>query len=161
MEELLPELETLTEETAKECRKKAIREAKKAAADTENAGQDSEAAAQESTVQMLYEEQCIRKLKRCLRPQVLEKLLGNEENLSITIESVRQKGDALLIKGLRFSGSAPGSQIRSTVSSNLRILVPELVWEAASDSNADPATDPAAGNVRLEQSRREKRNYRK
>ena len=200
LEKLLPELETLTGNIAKECRVKALREAAKAAREVKKARKEKDRdetaedrrEAEENTVaeeidmdlaQELYEERFFYKLKRCLRPKELEMLLGKEKLLSVTAESVSREEDTVLVKGLRLSGSAPGSQIRSSVSVDLRIFVPELVPEEEmeetaldeedsgrkastsevflGEGSAEKATGGSECNVRLEHFHREKRKVRK
>lgn len=199
-EELRMELETLTEDIAKECREKALREAAKAAREVkkvrkeEDRGEAAEdrRGAEENTVaeeinmelaQELYEERFFYMLKRCLRPKELEMLLGKEELLSVTVESASREEDTVLVKGLRLSGSAPGSRIRSSASAELRIFVPELVPEEEMEEtaldgedfgrkasvsevflgkvSAEKVTGGSECNVRLEHFHREKRKVRK
>lgn len=162
MEELRAAVDELTEEIVKECGKKALREAARAAKEAarEAAKEAEEEASTEETktsdgeeidlelAQEFYRERVFRKMKRRLRPKELEKLLteetmagtaaeaGKEAVFSITEESVTWEEDTILVKGLRLSGSAPGSRIRSSVSADVRISIPELICEEVSDESS-------------------------
>lgn len=161
VEMLLPELETLTENIAKECRAKALREAAKAARDDQKA-EEAEIGSETTEIeidmelaQKLYEERFFYKIKRSFRPKELEKRLGEEIQVSVTAGAFNQEGDTIQIKGLRFSGSAPDSQIRSSVSADFRILLPELISEEMEEGNSSKEN-----SVSLEHLYRGKRKIR-